>query len=142
VALLRSSGTESTVWHVGRRRFLAGALALGGSHLAPALIRRAGAQPKLAGSPFTLGVASGYPSPNGVVLWTRLAPTPSAPGGGMPPDAVPVEWEVATDDRMSQVVQKGVASATSAWAHAIHVQVDRLEPARAAVQLEDRAERC
>jgi alkaline phosphatase D len=130
VALLRSSGTESTVWHVGRRRFLAGALALGGSHLAPALIRRAGAQPKLAGSPFTLGVASGYPSPNGVVLWTRLAPTPSAPGGGMPPDAVPVEWEVATDDRMSQVVQKGVASATSAWAHAIHVEVDRLEPAR------------
>ena len=129
MASLRSSGTEPTDWRVSRRRFLGGALALGGSHLAPALIRRAGAQPKLAGPPFTLGIASGYPTPNGVVLWTRLAPTPSAPGGGMPPDAVPVEWEVATDDRMSQVVQKGVASATPAWAHAVHVEADRLEPA-------------
>src|SRR5262245_35727299 len=26
--------------------------------------------------PFQLGVASGEPSPNGVVLWTRLAPAP------------------------------------------------------------------
>src|SRR4029450_9435347 len=113
-----------------RRHFLAGALALGGSHLAPALIRRACAQPKLAGPPFTLGVASGYPSPNGVVLWTRLAPTPSAPAGGMPPEAIPVEWEVATDDRMSQVVQRGVATATPAWAHTVHVEVAHLEPAR------------
>lgn len=48
----------------------------------------------------------------------------------MPPDAIPVEWEVATDDRMSQVVQRGVATATPAWAHAVHVEVDQLEPAR------------
>src|ERR1700752_2169323 len=33
--------------------------------------------------PFTLGVASGDPEPDGVVLWTRLAPDPLA-GGGMP----------------------------------------------------------
>ena len=48
----------------------------------------------------------------------------------MPPDAISVEWEVATDDRMSQVVRRGVASATPAWAHAVHVEVDQLEPTR------------
>ena len=44
--------------------------------------------------PFTLGVASGNPRPDGGVLWTRLAPEPLSPDperpGGMPPAAVPV----------------------------------------------------
>ena len=34
-------------------------------------------------NPFTLGVASGDPAPDDVVLWTRLAPEPLT-GGGMP----------------------------------------------------------
>ena len=41
-------------------------------------------QPRFDRSPFTLGVASGDPTDDGVVLWTRLAPDPLAPGGGMP----------------------------------------------------------
>ena len=44
--------------------------------------------------PFTLGVASGDPLPDGVVLWTRLAPEPLE-GGGMPMANVEVGWEVA-----------------------------------------------
>ena len=44
---------------------------------------RAFATPPFAGNPFALGVASGDPSPTGVVLWTRLAPEPLLPGGGM-----------------------------------------------------------
>jgi len=38
------------------------------------------------GDPFTLGVASGDPAPDGFVLWTRLAPAPLAEDGlgGMP----------------------------------------------------------
>jgi alkaline phosphatase D len=122
--------TKSTVWHVGRRGLLAGGLALAASHATAPLIRHAASQPKLSGPPFTLGVASGYPSPTGVVLWTRLAPSPATPGGGMRPEAVPVEWEVATDDRMAHVVQRGVASATPSFAHTVHVEVDNLEPAR------------
>jgi alkaline phosphatase D len=114
----------------GRRSFLSGALALGAAQLAAPLVRRAGAQPRLPGNPFTLGVASGYPSPGGVVLWTRLAPAPLQPGGGMPPEVVPVEWEVATDERMGQVVQRGTAAATPEWAHAVHVEVEGLEPGR------------
>jgi phosphodiesterase/alkaline phosphatase D-like protein len=46
---------------------------------------------KLNKDPFTLGVASGDPLPDGVVLWTRLAPDPLV-GGGMPSSPVDVEW--------------------------------------------------
>jgi len=114
----------------GRREFVGGALALGAGHVAPAFIRRVSAQPRLSGPPFTLGVASGYPSPTGVVLWTRLAPSPLMPGGGMPPEVVQVEWEVATDDRMGRIVQRGLVGATPAFAHAVHVEVENLEPGR------------
>ena len=114
---------------LGRRQFLSGALALGATQLAP-IPRRAGAQPRFAASPFTLGVASGYPLPSGVVLWTRLAPAPLQPGGGMSPEVVPVEWEVASDERMGQVVQRGTATATPEWAHSVHVEVEGLEPGR------------
>ncbi len=86
---------------------MAGALAVTGWGLAPAVVRRVGAQPALPADLFTLGVASGYPLPTGVVLWTRLAPAPLVPGGGMPREVVAVEWEVARDERMSQVVQRG-----------------------------------
>jgi alkaline phosphatase D len=115
---------------LSRRRLLTGALALGAASAAAPLIRRAGAQPTFTGSPFTLGVASGYPLPTGVVLWTRLAPAPLQPGAGMPAEVVGVEWEIATDEGMGRVVQRGTAAATPAWAHAVHVEVDGLEPAR------------
>jgi alkaline phosphatase D len=112
-----------------RRRFLAGALALGVSPIAPPLLRVA-APPRLSGNPFTLGVASGSPLPTGVVLWTRIAPAPLMPGGGAPREAVPVEWEVAADERMGRIVQRGTTAATPEWAHCVHVEVDGLEPAR------------
>ncbi|HEX6211889.1 MAG TPA: alkaline phosphatase D family protein [Methylomirabilota bacterium] len=115
---------------LSRRRLLSGALALGASSAAAPLVRRAAAQPRFTGSPFTLGVASGYPLPGGVVLWTRLAPAPLQPGGGMPPQVVQVDWEIATDERMQRVVQRGTAAATPEWAHAVHVEVDGLAPAR------------
>lgn len=51
------------------RRLLLGAAAAG---LAPAVWTRAAAQGRLAADPFRLGVASGEPAPDGVVLWTRL----------------------------------------------------------------------
>ena len=81
--------------------------------------------------PFTLGVASGYPTPQSVVLWTRLALKPRQPGGGLPADAVvPVKWEIATDDRMKNIVREGVDYATAEWAHSIHAEPGGLEPGR------------
>ena len=113
-----------------RRRLLTGALALGATQLVAPIGRRAWAQPKFSSSPFTLGVASGYPLPTGIVLWTRLAPAPLHQGGGMPPELVAVEWEIATDERMGRIVRRGTAVATPEWAHAVHVEADGLDPAR------------
>ena len=79
--------------------------------------------------PFTLGVASGDPLPDGVVLWTRLAPDPLA-GGGLPPRPAPVDWQVATDESFRLIVRQGVELARPELAHSVHVEVDGLEPAR------------
>jgi alkaline phosphatase D len=78
---------------------------------------------------FTLGVASGEPTPHGVVLWTRLAPTPTT-GGGMPDVPVDVRWEVADDDRFTRIRRSGVTTATSALAHSVHAEVGSLLPGR------------
>jgi alkaline phosphatase D len=80
-------------------------------------------------NPFTLGVASGDPRPDGVVLWTRLAPDP-VKGGGMPPQAVVVDWQVATDEKMEHVVRDGWALALPELGHSVHVELERLEPSR------------
>lgn len=80
--------------------------------------------------PFTLGVASGDPAPDGVVLWTRLAPDPLEEDGGMPPEDVQVLWQVATDEAFTEVVRAGSARAEAAWAHSVHVEVEGLLPDR------------
>jgi len=122
--LFRSSGHD-------RREFLAGA----GASLLWVAARRlphsatAAAVPKFLADPFSLGVASGDPAPDGVVLWTRLAPEPLA-GGGMPPHSIPVEWRVAADDRMRRIVKRGRIAARPELAHSVHVEVRGLEPSR------------
>jgi alkaline phosphatase D len=52
-------------------------------------------------------VASGDPTPDGVVLWTRVAPDPLAPDGGLPERAVAVRYEVATDEGFRRIVRRG-----------------------------------
>jgi alkaline phosphatase D len=80
---------------------------------------------------FTLGVASGEPTHDGFVLWTRLAPTPLALDGlGGMAKPVSVTWDVATDDAMRNVVRTGIAEADHRFAHSVHVEVDGLAPGR------------
>ena len=67
------------------------------------------------------------PRPDGVVLWTRLAVDPLN-GGGMPKQPVEVQWQIATDDRLSRVVGSGKAMASPDWAHSVHVEVTGLQP--------------
>jgi len=81
-------------------------------------------------NPFSLGVASGYTSPDGMVLWTRLAPQPAIVGSGMPPESVPVAWEVAEDDGFGSIAASGVYDATPDWAHSVHVEPTGLGPGR------------
>ena len=78
--------------------------------------------------PFTLGIASGDPLPDGVVLWTRLAPDPLN-GGGMPTNPFPVHWEVSLDSDFRKVVKRGTELSKPQMGHSVHVEVDGLEPA-------------
>lgn len=87
------------------------------------------AHPKFSDYPFQLGVASGDPSPDGVVIWTRLAPKPQE-GGGMLSEPIEVSWQVADDEQMTKVVRKGSTHATPDWSHCVHVEVDGLQPDR------------
>lgn len=113
---------------VNRRTFLLGGAALAVAAILP--VRARGATARLSAYPFTLGVASGDPAADGFVLWTRLAPRPLESGGGMSLASVEVAWEIAADEGMTRVVRRGVATASSAWAHSVHVEVEGLEPDR------------
>jgi alkaline phosphatase D len=87
-------------------------------------------RPSFDRNPFSLGVASGYPSPRGFVLWTRLAPEPLAPGGGMAPLSVPVRFEVAAEERFRKIVAQGVTYATPDWGHSVHQEIEGLDSDR------------
>lgn len=112
-----------------RRAFLRRVSVTGAVILWPDLLRRFWRRPVFQSYPFTLGVASGDPTPDGVVLWTRLAPDPLR-GGGMPLENVEVEWVVAEDERLSRVIRRGTAVAVADLAHSVHVEVSGLAPDR------------
>lgn len=85
--------------------------------------------PAFSDYPFQLGVASGDPSSDGMVLWTRLAPKPIE-GGGMKPEPVEVSWQLCDDEAMTKFVKQGKTVATPEWAHSVHVEVAGLRPER------------
>lgn len=110
----------------GRRRVLSGlAVATAFSILGP-YARSAGID-----YPFTLGVASGDPLPDGFVIWTRLAPQLNAiDGQGGLSRPVPVRWRVASDAAMTRIVKQGEVLATERLAHSVHVEVAGLQAGR------------
>ncbi|MFC5460409.1 alkaline phosphatase D family protein [Massilia niabensis] len=79
--------------------------------------------------PFSLGVASGSPLPNAVILWTRILPDPLN-AASAPALALTVRWEVAEDEAFRKVVAKGSAVASPALAHSVHVDATGLQPDR------------
>jgi len=100
-----------------RRRFVAGATALVAT---PWLA----SWPRAADVPrFALGIASGQPRADGMVLWTRLI-------GAELPDRVAVRWEVADDEQFRNVVARGDESAEADWAHSVHAEPRGLAPGR------------
>lgn len=115
-----------TAW--SRRRFLA---TLGVAAAFSLTSRAGGTRAASLGAdyPFALGVASGEPSSDGFVLWTRLA-TEATRASDRPLLGVMVDWEVAEDERMTRVVRRGSAFADPEWAHAVHVDVDGLRADR------------
>jgi alkaline phosphatase D len=109
-----------------RRSFLAAAAAtVGGS-----LVSCGAGLKRLPDDPFQLGVASGDPSADGVVLWTRLALQPLEIGGGMGVRPVNVRWELAEDDRFTAIARSGDVVAVPELAHSVHVELAALAPDR------------
>ena len=66
-------------------------------------------------------MASGDPTPDSVVLWTRVT---VAAG-----DTVAVRWIVATDAALTQPVAEGSVPAVPSADHTVHVSVSGLQPA-------------
>ncbi|WP_165799511.1 alkaline phosphatase D family protein [Sphingomonas oleivorans] len=108
------------LWH--RRAILSAMAALA---VAPAIPVDAGA--RIMTDPFALGVASGDPSQDGFVIWTRLV------GPGQEPldaAAVALRYEVAGDASFRRIFRAGSAVAHPERAHAVHVEIEGLPPGR------------
>ncbi len=96
--------------------------------------------------PFALGVASGEPRSDSVLLWTRLYPGPAQPGKSASSaqqdehfaaqsglgvnQSCLVAWEVYADEALTERVQAGefLTHARRAWS--VHVRVTGLHPGR------------
>ena len=81
-----------------------------------------------ASNPFTLGVASGYPKDDTVVLWTRLAPDPLSGGGMDTAGDVQISLEIATDFSFMNTIQNTQVDAEAKYAHSVHHVVTGLQP--------------
>lgn len=116
---------------IGRRGFLSTTAKVAASvAVASALPNWVRAEATRLPFPFTLGVASGDPLPNAVVLWTRLAPAPLEPTGGMGTRPEVVFWQVACDEQFRRIERSGVTLARAERGHSVHVDVRGLDAAR------------
>jgi alkaline phosphatase D len=113
-----------------RRLFLKGAGLTAASLLAAPAIARSFAGVSWVADPFSLGVAAGAPSPDGFVLWTRLAPQPLADDAGMSGPSRAIQYEIATDDNMHHIVQRGAALADANFGYSVHKQIRGLKSGR------------
>jgi len=132
----RSRELRAAARHIGRRRFLGlttAAAALAFAVDLPATGTAAAAEldaKRITDFPFTLGVASGDPLPDSVVLWTRLAPAPYQSDSGLPAERVDVDWEIAEDETFATVTARGTAVAHPEFHHSVHVEAEGLAPGR------------
>src|SRR3954468_15054222 len=113
---------------ISRRTLVLGGLAATGAGVLPPIPTATARSSVIAASaavpyPFQLGIASGEPDANSVVLWTRLAPSPlNADGqGGMANAGVAVDWQVSTSSTFGSLVASGTVTAAYASAHSVHV---------------------
>lgn len=87
------------------------------------------AQPVFDRNPFGLGVASGEPTPDGFVIWTRVLADPLSP----PPtvsDAYPLTYQIAEDPDFKRIVRSAETLALPQDAHTVHIALRDLRPGR------------
>lgn len=80
--------------------------------------------------PFTLGIASGDPTPDGFVLWTRLAPQPFENLGGLHPEPIGVTVVVAEDESFRRIVRQSQVLARPDRGFSVHAEIRDLPPGR------------
>ena len=93
------------------------------------LARSSWGQARFASNPFALGVASGSPAHDSVVLWTRLVTAAQEPDVGPLPDQT-VRWELGHDEQFRHILRHGQVSAPRQLAYSVHAEVDGLAPDR------------
>ena len=76
-----------------------------------------------------MGVASGSPTSDSIVLWTRLDPQ-AIEHAGLSMQDIPVTWQLAQDPQFARIAAQGVIQASPALAHSVHAEVDGLAPDR------------
>ena len=91
---------------------------------APALARA----PVWSVNPFALGVASGQPRSDSVVLWTRLLVDER--DEALRGQSLPVLCEVFADEALRQSVRQWRVQTDASRAHSVHVIADGLQPGR------------
>ncbi|MGW5066980.1 alkaline phosphatase D family protein [Streptomyces cyaneofuscatus] len=134
--LTTATGPLSRPGGLDRRRLLTGAgavAALAFTMNLPAAGTASAAEldaRRITENPFTLGVASGDPLPGSVLIWTRLAPRPYEPAGGLPASRVQVTWELAHDEAFRRIVRRGTVTAHAEFAHSVRADVQGLDPGR------------
>ena len=109
---------------IGRRALVAGLVG------APSLLRHGLAGAISPDRLFTMGVASGEPTSDGMVLWTRLAPRPLQGDGGMTGRPVPLRWEIFADEALRWPVRAGMTTSDPTLGHSVHLEVAGLKADR------------
>jgi alkaline phosphatase D len=86
--------------------------------------------PRWRSNPFTLGVASGQPRPDSVVLWTRLLPDDEDEAARHARPACTVHYEIYGDAALRRLVMQGEVVTDALRAFSVHVHAQGLAPQR------------
>ena len=109
---------------ITRRKFIQGAAA--SAALIPLSVRAEQAATDPAVRVFRHGVASGDPLTDRVMLWTRVTPPASRSATG----PIDVQWVIASDEGLQQVVARGTAQAAVERDFTVKVDAGGLGPGR------------
>ena len=119
---------------VDRRSLLKGVAAASAALAVPRLFDPAAAAAPASKGIFGYGVASGDPTGDAVVIWTRATPPPkgkgdpiATPGSGLGAP-IPVRWQVSRDSGFTRVVAHGTVMTSAASDHTVKVDVTGLDP--------------
>jgi alkaline phosphatase D len=108
---------------INRRQFIRLTSFLAGSVFVSTSLGGCASTPTPSDVVFSHGVASGDPTKNAVILWTRAVPLSGQSGS-----AVTINWEIANDEGFSDIVRKGSGSTSAAKDFTLKIDVKDLSP--------------